>query len=167
MRSLGIKAKIWFCIGIFAVGYVALLVLLQWTASETQTHMNLASSSLFPAALSTQEAEAAFQKTNKAYNDAVLLQDKKVLDTAAQDAELVSSALQSAQEKTQSNPEQHAARAAHGFGSAQYGRESNNCGSGSPATDAHPSPIRPEVRSNAFLFLGPYLGPCSGARWQF
>jgi methyl-accepting chemotaxis protein len=105
MRSLGIKAKIWFSIGIFAVGYVALLVLLQWTASETQTHMKLASSSLFPAALSAQEAEAAFQKTNKAYNDAVLLQDKKVLAGAAQDADVVSSALQSVQEKTASNPE--------------------------------------------------------------
>lgn len=105
MRSLGIKAKIWFSIAIFAVGYVALLVLLQWTASETQIHMKLASSSLFPAALSAQEAEAAFQKTNKAYNDAVLLQDKKVLANAAQDAEVVSSALQSVQDKIASNPE--------------------------------------------------------------
>lgn len=105
MRSLGIKAKIWFSIGIFAVGYVALLVLLQWTASQTQTHMNLASNSLFPAALSAQEAEAAFQKTSKAYNDAVLLQDKKVLATAAQDGQLVSKALQSAEDKTGFNPE--------------------------------------------------------------
>lgn len=105
MRSLGIKAKIWFSIGIFAVGYVALLVLLQWTASQTQAHMKLASNSLFPAALSAQEAEAAFQKTNKAYNDAVLLQDKKVLATAAQDGDLVSKALQSAEEKTGFNPE--------------------------------------------------------------
>lgn len=47
MRNLGIKTKIWFSIAIFAVGYVALLVLLQWTASENQTHMKLASGSLF------------------------------------------------------------------------------------------------------------------------
>lgn len=103
MRHLGIKAKIWFSIAIFAVGYVALLVLLQWTASETQTHMKLASGSLFPAALSAQEAEAAFQKVNKVYNDAVLLQDKKVLASAAQDGQAVVSALQAAQEKTAFN----------------------------------------------------------------
>jgi methyl-accepting chemotaxis protein len=105
MRSLGIKAKIWVSIGIFAVGYVALLVLLQWTASQTQTNMNLASNSLFPAALSAQEAEAAFQKTSKAYNDAVLLQDKKALANASKEAELVSAALQSAEDKTGFNPE--------------------------------------------------------------
>jgi|HubBroStandDraft_1064217.scaffolds.fasta_scaffold00047_48 methyl-accepting chemotaxis protein len=105
MRNLGIKAKIWFSIAIFGAGYVALLVLLQWTASETQTHMKLASGSLFPAALRTQEAEAAFQKVNKVYNDAVLLQDKKVLAGAAQDAQSVVSALQAAQEKTSSNPD--------------------------------------------------------------
>jgi len=105
MRNLGIKAKIWFSIAIFALGYVALLVLLQWTASETQTHMKLASGSLFPAALSAQEAEAGFQKVSKVYNDAVLLQDKKVLATAAQDGQAVVSALQAAQEKTAYSPE--------------------------------------------------------------
>jgi methyl-accepting chemotaxis protein len=105
MRNLGIKTKIWFSIALFAVGYVALLVLLQWTASENQRHMKLASGSLFPAALSAQEAEAAFQKANKAYNDAVLLQDKKVLASAGQDGQAVVSALQSAQEKTSFNPD--------------------------------------------------------------
>jgi methyl-accepting chemotaxis protein len=105
VRNLGIKAKIWFSIAIFGAGYVALLVLLQWTASETQTHMKLASGSLFPAALWAQEAEAAFQKVNKVYNDAVLLQDKKVLAGAAQDAQSVVSALQAAQERTAFNPD--------------------------------------------------------------
>jgi methyl-accepting chemotaxis protein len=105
MRNLGIKAKIWFSIAIFAAGYVALLGLLQWTASETQAHMKLASDSLFPAALSSQEAEAAFQKVNKGYNDAVLLQDKKALAVADRDAQAVVSSLQSAREKTAFNPE--------------------------------------------------------------
>jgi methyl-accepting chemotaxis protein len=105
MRSLGIKAKIWLSIAIFGAGYVVLLVLLQWTTSQTQAHMKTASASLFPAALSSQEASAAFSKVTKRYSDAVLLQDKKALAAADQDAEVVSAALQSVKEKTSFSPE--------------------------------------------------------------
>jgi methyl-accepting chemotaxis protein len=105
MKRLGIKAKIWMSIAVFGAGYVALLVLLQWTSSETQTHMAVASGSLFPAALSSQEASAGFQKVAKRYNDAVLTQDKKALAAADEDAEAVSSALRSVQEKTSFSPE--------------------------------------------------------------
>ncbi len=99
MKKLGIKAKIWMSIGIFAVGYVAFLVLLQWTSSETQQHTQVASGSLFPAALSSQEASAGFERMVKRYNDAVLMQDRKALATADQDAEGVTSALRAVQEK--------------------------------------------------------------------
>jgi methyl-accepting chemotaxis protein len=105
MNKFGIKAKIWMSIAIFGVGYVTLLVLLQWTTSETQKHMKVASGSLFPAALSSQEASAGFQKVAKRYNDAVLMQDKKALASADEDAEAVTSALRSVQEKTSFNPE--------------------------------------------------------------
>ena len=53
MKRLGIKAKIWMSIGVFGAGYVAFLVLLQWTFFETQAHMHVASGFLFPAALSS------------------------------------------------------------------------------------------------------------------
>jgi methyl-accepting chemotaxis protein len=105
MMRLGIKAKIWMSIAIFGAGYVALLVLLQWTTSETQKHMKAASGSLFPAALSSQEASAGFQKVAKRYNDAVLMQDKKALASADEDAEAVTSALRSVQENTSFNSE--------------------------------------------------------------
>jgi methyl-accepting chemotaxis protein len=100
MKKLGIKAKIWMCIGIFAAGYVALLVLLQWTSSEAQQHLQVASGALFPAALSSQEASAGFERVVKRYNDAVLMQDRKALAKADEDAEVVISALRSVQEKT-------------------------------------------------------------------
>jgi len=100
MKRLGIKAKIWTSIGIFAAGYVALLVLLQWTSSETQQHMHAASGYLFPAALSSQDASAGFERVVKRYNDAVLMQDRKALAKADEDAESVMSALRSVQEKT-------------------------------------------------------------------
>ena len=104
MHNLGIKAKIWLSIAIFGAGYVALLVLLQWTTSQTQAHLKTASAFLFPAALSSQEAEAAFQKVTKRYSDAVLLQDKKALAAADLDAEAVTVALKSVQEKNRLEP---------------------------------------------------------------
>jgi hypothetical protein len=104
MKRLGIKAKIWMSIAIFGAGYVVLLALLQWTSAKTQEHLKIASGSLFPAALSSQEASSAFQKVAKRYNDAVLMQDKKALATD-DDAEAVSAALRSVQEKTSFSPE--------------------------------------------------------------
>jgi methyl-accepting chemotaxis protein len=104
MRTLSIKAKIWLSISIFAAGYVALLILLQWTTSQTQAHMKVASDSLFPAAISTQQAEAGFQKVTKRYSDAVLMQDKSALASAEDDAKAVVSALQAVKDKTTFNP---------------------------------------------------------------
>ncbi len=98
MAKFGIKAKIWLSMAIFGAGYVALLVLLQWTTSQTQAHLLVASGSLFPAALSTQEASASFQKVSKRYNDAVLTQDKKALALADEDAAGVEAALGSVRE---------------------------------------------------------------------
>jgi methyl-accepting chemotaxis protein len=100
MNKFGIKAKIWTSIAIFGFGYVALLVLLQWTTSETQKHMTIASGSLFPAALSSQEASAGFQKVVKRYRDAVLMQDKKALAGADEDSEALTSTLQVVQQRT-------------------------------------------------------------------
>jgi len=53
MRKLGVQAKIWVSIATFGLGYLALLALLQWTASRTGAHMKIASESLFPAAMSS------------------------------------------------------------------------------------------------------------------
>jgi methyl-accepting chemotaxis protein len=60
---------------------------------------------LFPAALASQEAQAGFQRVTKRYSDAVLLQDKKALVSASEDAQIVTSALQSVKEKTAFNAE--------------------------------------------------------------
>ena len=67
--------------------------------------MAIASGSLFPAALSSQEASASFQKMSKRYNDAVLMQDKKALAAADEDADTVTAALRSIEEKTGFSPE--------------------------------------------------------------
>jgi methyl-accepting chemotaxis protein len=105
MMNLGVKAKIWLSLAIFATGYVALLILLQWTTSEAQSHMKTATGSLFPAAFNSQEADAAFEKLMKDYNDVILLHDKKALASTDEDATEVASQLRSVQEETASNPE--------------------------------------------------------------
>src|ERR1700730_1620841 len=102
---VGIRAKIWLSVAVFGSGYIALLLLLQWTSSQTQAHMRVASGSLFPAALSSQEAEAGFQKVSKRYNDSVLLLDKKVLASAEQDGQAVLAALHTVSDHTAFNPE--------------------------------------------------------------
>jgi len=100
MNRLGVRGKIWLSIVIFGLGYVALLILLQWTASETQAHMHLASENLFPAAQSIQDAQAGFQNVVKKYGDAVVLQDKSALTDADKETQAVIASLQSVKDKT-------------------------------------------------------------------
>jgi len=105
MARHGIKAKIWTSIAIFGAGYLALLLLSLWTTSQTQRHMQIASESLFPAALVSQKASASFQKLVKHYNDAVMMQDRKSLASAEEEAQTLTLALASAGEKTSFDPE--------------------------------------------------------------
>ena len=92
--KLGLNAKIWSSISIFAVGFILLLALMQWTGAESRGRLVTASDSLFPAALSSQEATASFQKMMKRYADAVVLQDKSALEAAGKDASAVSASLE-------------------------------------------------------------------------
>jgi methyl-accepting chemotaxis protein len=55
--------------------------------------MSNISSSLFPAALRMQDAEASFERMKKHYGDAVVLQDDKALKGAESDAEATAAAL--------------------------------------------------------------------------
>jgi methyl-accepting chemotaxis protein len=67
--------------------------------------MSQISSSLFPAALKMQEAEAAFERMKKHYGDAVVLQDTKSLEGGAKDAEAVAAALEQVKSVLASSPE--------------------------------------------------------------
>jgi methyl-accepting chemotaxis protein len=67
--------------------------------------MGLSSGSLFPAALSSQEASAAFDKLTKRYSDAVLTLDKGALSQADETAQAVSSALEAVRQHTAFDPE--------------------------------------------------------------
>jgi methyl-accepting chemotaxis protein len=105
MRNLGIGAKVFFSTGVLAFGYLLFLCLVQVTGSNIREHVRIASNSLFPAALASQEAQAEFQKLIKDYKDAVLLQDSKALATADEDAQKVAASLQEVLAKSASSTE--------------------------------------------------------------
>ena len=85
-KTTTIKARILWLIGLLAGGYLLVLGMVQLSSSATHRLMSQASSSLFPAALRMQEAEAAFERMKKHYGDAIVLEDPKSLDAAEKDA---------------------------------------------------------------------------------
>lgn len=104
MRASSIKAKIRLALGTIGAGYLILLVLVQFTGMMTRQHMAVASGSLFPAAMASQQAEASFQKLIKRYNDAVLMLDKSALSSTDEDMQPLTTALESIRQKTSHSP---------------------------------------------------------------
>jgi methyl-accepting chemotaxis protein len=102
---MGIRGKLLSSIGILALGYIVFFGLMEWTTSTMQRHLNVASGSLFPAAASLQQAQASFQKLDKSYRDAVVLQDVSALNAGDADASAATAALQSARDKLAYNPD--------------------------------------------------------------
>ena len=104
-QEMKIKTRILAILAVLAGGYLVLLVMVQLSSSATHSRMSEISSSLFPAALRMQEAEAAFERMKKQYGDAVVLQDAGSLKGAAMDAEATASALGVVKTSLASSPE--------------------------------------------------------------
>ena len=51
---------------------------MQWTVARVRKHISMASHSLFPAALKNQDATTAFQRMNREYSDAFVMQGKSI-----------------------------------------------------------------------------------------
>jgi methyl-accepting chemotaxis protein len=96
MRRMGIAGKIWLSIGVFALGASAAIVFGQIRSKVAETRLVTTSDALFPAAQHGQEAEAAFQRMAKAFQDAVLLEDASALDRAEQDGKEAADAVKAA-----------------------------------------------------------------------
>src|ERR1051326_6414682 len=95
MNRFNITAKIWLSIGIFIVGFLISVVLGQIQGLTTESTLRVTSEGLFPAAQRSQEAEAGFEKVEKALGDAVLVQDASGLDRAGEEGRRVVEALKS------------------------------------------------------------------------
>ena len=80
-------------LGVLIAGYVLLLGMVNFNTERTKNDIDRSTRELFPAALSSQEAEAGFQRATHHYEDAVVLQDARSLETADKDMADVLTAL--------------------------------------------------------------------------
>src|SRR3712207_6828839 len=96
MKRLTITAKIWLSIGVFILGWLIALGVGQVQALLSEQRLVTTSEALFPAAQQKQEADAAFQRMVKGYQDGVLLQDTAALDNAKKEGDAVVAHLESA-----------------------------------------------------------------------
>jgi PAS domain S-box-containing protein len=94
-------------ITVVVLGVIGLLTIMQWTANTVRKHARIASHSLFPAALKSQEATTAFQRMNREYSDAVVMQQKASLASAGRDAAALVSSLDSAGKSMEFNSGRH------------------------------------------------------------
>ena len=103
--QMKIKTKILAILAVLGGGYLLLLAMVQISATATHSRMSEISSSLFPAALQIQAAEASFERMKKHYGDAVVLQDAAALKGAGADAEATGAALEKVKTLLASSPE--------------------------------------------------------------
>jgi PAS domain S-box-containing protein len=89
------------------LGVIGLLGIMQWAARTVLKHVTVASQTVFPAALMSQRAGTAFQRMNREYEDAVVLQDRASLDSAGRDAVAVESSIKSAAKYMEFNSMRH------------------------------------------------------------
>jgi PAS domain S-box-containing protein len=92
---------------VVVLGMIGLLTIMQWTANTVRKHARIASHSLFPSALKSHEAITAFQRMNREYSDAVVMQEKTALASADRDAAAVVSSLDSAGTSMEYNSGRH------------------------------------------------------------
>ncbi|MGA3370275.1 MAG: methyl-accepting chemotaxis protein [Terracidiphilus sp.] len=100
-----IKTRILLILSILGGGYLLLLAMVQLSSTATHSRMSEISSSLFPAALHMQHAQASFERMKKHYGDAVVLQDPASLGGAEKDAEATAEALGQMKAVLASSPE--------------------------------------------------------------
>jgi PAS domain S-box-containing protein len=89
------------------LGVIGLLATMQWTAFTVRSHVRILSQSIYPAALKSQRAGAAFGRMNRDYSNAVVMNDKTELTVASREAATVLSSLDSAAAFMAFNSERH------------------------------------------------------------
>jgi PAS domain S-box-containing protein len=89
------------------LGVIGLLAIMQWTAFTVRRHIRISSLSIFPAALQSQRAGAAFGRLSRDYRNAVVMEDRTGLTAAGREAATVLSSLDSAGGLMAFNTERH------------------------------------------------------------
>jgi hypothetical protein len=96
MRVRGIALKIWLSVGVFAVGACISLGVSQVEAVFSEARLRTTSEALFPAAQRGQQADTAFERMAKGFQDAVVLEEATALDQAEKDGEAAAADLKAA-----------------------------------------------------------------------
>ena len=89
---------------VVAVGFLALLLGLQWTAHEGRKHLTIASQSLFPAALDTQQAAIGFDRMTNQYRDAFVLEQASGIQGGIHESEAVLASMRNTRQCMSFNP---------------------------------------------------------------
>jgi PAS domain S-box-containing protein len=92
---------------VVVLGVIGLLGIMQWTARTVLKHVTIASQSLVPAALMCQQAATLFQRMNREYSDAGILQQRAPLERAGRDAVAAGWSIDSAAKHMEFNPPRH------------------------------------------------------------
>jgi len=96
VRHVGIAGKIWLSIGVFAAATLVSLGVSQIEAMRAEARLRTTSDALFPAAQRGQQAEAAFERMAKRFQESVMLEEVAALDQGAQDGAAAAQALREA-----------------------------------------------------------------------
>ena len=93
-RSLTITKKIWFSVSILVLGYLGSMIFGVLSGQRTETRLHTVSECFFPATGQSRVALTAFNEQVKLYNDAVMLGEVAMLETAQEKAQTARDALQ-------------------------------------------------------------------------
>src|SRR3954452_21459000 len=96
MHRFGIVGKIWLSIGVSVAGMLTSLAMSQMESVRAEARLRLTSECLFPAAQSGQQAEAAFERMEKGFRDAVLVEEVAALERGEGDGLAAAKALDTA-----------------------------------------------------------------------
>ncbi len=88
MKRLSITVKIWLSIGIFVLGSIVTTALGQFQGRDEEQSLRRTSDALFPAVQKAQQAEAAFYRAIRDFNQAVILQSAPALEQALEEGRL-------------------------------------------------------------------------------
>src|SRR3569833_1889196 len=81
-RSLSIAKKIYLSMAVIILSYTVSMFFVLAAGKQSQTQLTKISTALFPASQKSQVARNAFEQQTKAYEDAVILGDTNLLNTA-------------------------------------------------------------------------------------
>src|SRR3569832_2613315 len=85
-RSMGIAKEIYISLAVIIVGYTASMFFVIIAGQQSQEHLAGVSTALFPTTQQSQSALTAFEQQVKAYEEAVMMGDSKLLDIAKEKA---------------------------------------------------------------------------------